>query len=158
MSFQPDEPALRLQGKPVEFSQVIRSLRAKEQPPRLRNTPYIVSFDMLPGGANDTRLLVPANPDRMGITFGLSTLKTADLDTLFFSYGYPIKFTLVPGVSSFGIPFLGGMALGIDSVFAPGNGSVSIDDIYVTCVGDNTHPLTVICYESVLAIEGKNAA
>lgn len=133
----------RMRGKMVPFDDVIRYLDNKNVPPQLREVSY-VQYNI---GNNDVRLILPANPNRMG--FILAQPQTANTATLLasMSYGFPNKDN---NGNFIGIPF----ANGGTGTFQEGNGTVSIDDIYVFCNGlDAEVTISILAYEGVLAVE-----
>lgn len=126
----------------IPFEDVIRLLDAKNLPPQIRQTPYSTMFT----ASNQTVLLIPSNPNRMSFTVAIiDTNSIPSQDLVMFSYGPP-----VPGFQVNNIGF--GVPIAVNSSFSEGNGTVSIDDIYVI-VGNLTHNLLVVGYEGLLAIE-----
>lgn len=120
----------------IPLSEVLRILNAKNLPPQVRQTPYFVTF----ANAN-AQLCIPGNPQRMGFVFGfVSSGVNQATDFVTLSYGPPPN-----NASGIPIPHLG--------TYQEGNGTVSIDDLWINAFGVTTFPFTIACYEAVLAIE-----
>lgn len=120
----------------IPLEVVISRLDAKNLPPGVRNTPYLVS--VAPG--QGPQLLLPANPRRMA--FLVSNPNSSGGGS--FSYGPH------PTVDVAGDPL--GVPLGDPGFYQEANGTVSLDDIYVWG-SDGVHTFTFVAYEGVLAFE-----
>lgn len=132
------EDNLRSQG--VEsLEHVFRHLRLKNLPPQVRQVPFVVGPLV---AAGDIHILIPQNLRRMGFT--VANPQTAGTFVTF-SYGNFVSTVL-------GAPL--GISLAAGDFFQESNGTVSINDIYVT--GD-TPGMFIIGYEASLAIEGYNS-
>lgn len=137
-SVQPDETQLGLQRRGaasghVGFNDVLRYLNAKNVPPQLRQTPYIAKLDAI----GQPKLLIPANPNRMSFIVSYN-----GSDQIVFSYNFPVGI-----VNGLGITVVTG------SFFQEGNGTVSIDDIYVYTNNMADLDTPILGYEGVLAVE-----
>lgn len=141
---QPDESSLshlrgEMRGRMRSFDQVVKEVDARNIPPQLRQTPYLSPVMTVD---NQPYLLIPSNPNRM------SFLVSAPFNNggiYFFSYGYPVK----SGANYVGVP----IANAASGFFQEGNGTVSIDDIYVFFNGNAGSNAAFIGYEGVLAVE-----
>lgn len=141
-SFQPDIASENVvsrgsQQRQVSFTDVIKYLDSRNVPPQLRQTPYVVKIAAL----NTPYLLIPANPNRMSFNVIGSG---ADASFAFVSYNYPLK-------SSAGNYM--GFPVSNSQNFSEGNGTVSIDDIYITAIDEGLAGSSFLAYEGVLAIE-----
>lgn len=143
---QPDESSMAqsLDRGHIPFEEVIALLNQRNIPPQLRQVPYVA----LQQPANSPVLLIPSNPNRM--SFIISTPgppSETDTANYLFSYGFPLKDNLGNFI---GIP----ISQNVSGLFQEGNGTVSIDDLYV--FANNLTDATLanfIGYEGVLAVE-----
>lgn len=140
---QPDQGSInfertQMRGGMLPFDEVLKILNARNIPPQVRQTPYYVTFT----STTDIKLVIPANPQRMGFIFGFVSPALTDTDFVMLSYGPPPTRT-----AGLPIPHLGS--------FQEGNGTVSIDDLYINpnFVADATFPFTIAAFEAVLAVE-----
>jgi hypothetical protein len=143
-SMQPDESqfsALRrgIRTGDVPFEQVVAYLNAHNLPPQLRQTPYVKVVT-----TTAPILLIPANPNRMSFVIGAISAD-ANAQPLF-GYNAPLQANF-GGLNNVGIPF------GINTSYQEGNGTVSIDDIYLMLDATPQSAVCFIGYEGVLAIE-----
>jgi hypothetical protein len=123
----------------MPLEEVVALLDSKNVPPQLRHTPFVQVLAEVTN-ANPPKLLIPANPARMGYMI-VNPSTSADL---WFSYGAPIY---QAGVWL-------GTPIGKEDHFEESNGTVAIDDLYVW----TTNSIGNVClgYEGVLAIESYN--
>jgi hypothetical protein len=136
----PDQVALfhtrrGAQAREIPLSEVIRALDQANVPPQLRQVPFAKTIT----ASNTPTLLIPANPNRMSWSIG-NVLQTP----MFFSYNAPGNFQV-------GFPI--GLPLPPDSIFQEGNGTVSVDDIYVWYGDASALPAIVLGFEGTLAVE-----
>lgn len=142
-SYQPDEVSIKnvTRGQNVPFDEIVSILDSRNVPPQLRQTPY-AQLNV----PNDTPvILIPANPNRMSFIVAATTGISGGL--LWFSYGFPVRD--ING-ALIGIP----ISNDTPGFFQEGNGTVSIDDIYVFVTeNDEGSNVNFMGYEGVLAIE-----
>jgi hypothetical protein len=120
----------------ASFEEAYRALKLKNLPPLVRQVPFVQQIVT----AGDVHILIPQNIYRMGFT--VANPQTS-IGNVTFAYG-----NFVSSVGGFPL----GIVLGIENFFQESNGTVSIDDIYVT--GD-TDGMYVVGFEASLAIEGQ---
>lgn len=148
-SFVNDQPDMqgqnalrnRMRGHMVSFEKVIEYLDNKNMPPQLRQTPYVAQGVSV----NKPTLLIPANPNRMSFIAAIINGLPVD-GQAYFSYGYPIKDGSTGNYIGVPIAFAG------TGFFQEGNGTVSIDDIYVFWSGSVATTIW-LGYEGLLAVE-----
>ncbi len=135
---------------------------------RVKNTPFLQYYPPYSGTAaddvffNSPKLLVPANKNRISLIISQVMLRGVGASGHYalYSFGYP---QFIPGAfNQWGLVIPGFL---LNTTLFPtqaGNGSIAIDDIWVTLVkGAVRGPALVtagyvIAYEGTLAIEGGN--
>ena len=151
---------------------------------KVKNTPFLVQYPgvaaasllPLPDFFNSPQILVPANPNRIGLVLGClfqqPTLLTVPQFEAFYSFGYPsitAPLDVVGGPppvgQSWGFPVPGVTVLDLLEVSVStgplGNGTISTDAVWVTLspakaylvLNLDVQPGYIIGYEQSLAIE-----
>lgn len=118
----------------VPFDVVVKNLDNANIPPQLREVPWLISLV----SNNTPILLIPNNLNRM--SYIIAAPEGVDI---YFSYGWPLSFA--------GAPI--GIFLPAGSFYQEGNGTISIDDIYVWTTEYEDIDIGVLGYEGTLAVE-----
>lgn len=131
----------------IALEDVIDRVNFDYQIPGVRNVPYVAQVT----AAETPVLLIPANPKR--VSFIMANISFGVAIAVFYSFGFPPLST--------DQPFVGGNAWGIPFptfpfVIGPKNGTISLDDIYITAAAVPAFTaFTALAYEGVLAADRK---
>jgi hypothetical protein len=127
-------------GEYVELRRAEEAALALNMPPQIRQAPKVFRFT----ANNVPQLMLPRNRERMAIIVASVEVSGAN-GGLFFSFDPPVGVDPVSGLL-LGIPVLS------QQFYQETNGSVSMNDVWVWT---NNQPANCLCYEGILALEGK---
>lgn len=160
MTFQPDESTQTLlkRQRRVPFHDVRLQTNHPAKAVNVCYTQYFktsVMADVFP----QIRLLVPANPNRIGLGFGgtARVLGVFGIRAFTLSFGPPNPVGNAAGNQTWGFP----IALTQQNqffrnlTFGPIGGTISIDDVYIILGSPIQSDIAILCYESVLSVTGK---
>lgn len=164
---QPDEirPHELEHRRTIPLDVLYSRMQRNSNVPKLRNTPYFKRFttaDILA-----PYLLLPANPNRMGFRLCVGTFFGGEVGgyELRWTYNYPIRNNPLGGFDGFDIsgPNIGAFFPNGSIPAIQQNGTVSVDDIFVTLnelnhIDPAKRFISVIGYESLLAVTSNKVA